>query len=443
MGDREGRLSHADRGVPRSAGHAGLAASWTEDCGWGSRLGPSTHLSGNVNACTPTQPETCADVTATSLHSVQGLKLERFFAELGERAEHLLCTSDIEPYRLHDLLELADHELRARWDRLALGYTDAGGMPALREEIAGMYMGIAADEVVTFAGADEAIFLALNAILRPGDHAVVTWPAYQSLHEVASAAGAEVTLVPLDPDGWELDIEELRRAVRPTTRVVIVNFPHNPTGALPSRETLDAVEAIAAEADAHLFSDEVYRHLEYEPIDLLPAAAEYGGLAVSVGVMSKSFGLAGLRIGWLATKDRDLLQRISIYKEYLSSCNSAPSELLALIALRARDTVLARSGRLLAENLALLDAFFAEWEGVFEWIRPRAGCVGFPRLDSALPVDELAIRLVEQEGVLLVPGSVYDYPGNHFRLGFGRADLPVALAGLERFAQRELARHVA
>ncbi|MBA2297914.1 MAG: aminotransferase class I/II-fold pyridoxal phosphate-dependent enzyme [Actinobacteria bacterium] len=376
-------------------------------------------------------------MTETSLHSVQGLKLERFFAELGAKSEHLLCTSDIEPYRLHELLELADPELRARWDRLSLAYTEPGGMPELREEIAGMYAGIEPDQVVTFAGADEAIFLALNATLRPGDHAVVTWPAYQSLHDVAYAAGADVTLLPLDPEGWELDIEELRRAVRPTTRVLIVNFPHNPTGALASRETLDAVAAIAAEVGAHLLSDEVHRHLEYDPADLLPAAAEYGGLAVSVGVMSKSFGLAGLRIGWLATKDRELLQRISIYKEYMSSSSSAPSELLALIALRARDTVLARSGRLLAENLALLDAFFTEWEDVFRWVRPRAGCVGFPRLDAELPVEQLAVRLVEEESVLVLPGSIYNFPGNHFRLGFGRADLPVALAGLERFARRE------
>ncbi len=383
-------------------------------------------------------------MTATSLRSVQGLKLERFFAELGEGARHLLCTSDIEPYRLPDLLALADPGTRRLWSGLGLGYTDPGGMPALRAEIAGMYAGIEPDEVVTFAGADEAIFLALNAILCPGDHAIVTWPAYQSLHEVAYAAGADVTLLPLDPsDGWTLDVDELRRAVRPTTRVVIVNFPHNPTGALPSRQTLDAVEAIAAEVGAHLFSDEVYRYLEHDPADLLPAAAEYGGRAVSVGVMSKSFGLAGLRIGWLATKDRALLHRISTYKEYISSCSSAPSEVLALIALQARETVLERSRRLLEENLTLLDGFFDRWNGVFEWVRPRAGCVGFPCLHDDLRVEELAVRLVREEGVLLVPGSIYDFPGNHFRLGFGRVDLPAALAGLERFAHRELARRAA
>jgi len=168
-------------------------------------------------------------VTATSLRSVRGLRLERLFAELGPRAQHLLCTSDIEPFRLPELLELADPETRELWARLDLGYTEPDGMLALRREIAATYAGVEPDHVATFAGADEAIFLALNAILGPGDHAVVTWPAYQSLHEVARAAGADVTLVPLDPaEGWALDAEAIRRAIRPSTRVVIVNFPTTP-----------------------------------------------------------------------------------------------------------------------------------------------------------------------------------------------------------------------
>ena len=383
-------------------------------------------------------------MTAESLRRVRGLELERFFAELGGRARHLLCTSDVEPYRLPEFLALADPATHRLWDELQLGYTDPGGIPALRAEIAALYAGVAPDEVVTFAGADEAIFLTLNALLRPGDHAVVTWPAYQSLHEVAYAAGAEVTFVPLDPtEGWALDVDALRRAVRPTTRAVIVNFPHNPTGALPGRATFEAVAALAAEADAYLFSDEVYRYLEHDRDALLPAAVELGGHAVSVGVMSKSFGLAGLRIGWLATKDRSLLERVSTTREYVSSSNSAPSEVLALVALRARDAVLARSRTILDSNLTVLDGFFDRWEGVFDWVRPRAGCVGFPRLHGELRVEALAERLVAEEGVLIVPGSVYDFPGNHFRLGFGRVDLPDALAGLERFAERELMRRAA
>jgi len=381
-----------------------------------------------------------AAVVTAGLRSVRGLALERFFAELRGKAEHLLCTSDIEPYGLGELLAEADPETLGLWHGLTLGYTEPSGHPLLRAEIAGLYANLEPENVLTFSGADEAIFLAFTALLRPGDHAVVTWPAYQSLHELARASGAEVTLLPLAPmDGWAFDVEALRKAVRPSTRAIVVNFPHNPTGALPSRETFAAIEAVAAEVGAVLVSDEVYRFLEHDSDDRLPPAADGGRRALSVGVMSKAFGLAGVRIGWVATRDRELLSRIATCKEYISSGTSAPSELLALVALRSRDRVLERSRALLVSNLEHLDEFFAEWEEVFEWVRPRAGCVCFPRLAQDLPVEELAVRLVREEGVLLVPGSVYDFPGNHFRLGFGRADFPQALERLHRFAARSLA----
>jgi len=152
--------------------------------------------------------------------------------------------------------------------------------------------------------------------------------------------------------------------------------------------------------------------------------------------MSKAFGLAGLRIGWLATRDAELLERVSIFREYVSTCNSAPSEILALVALRERDRVLGRSRSLIAANLVALDAFFARWGGIFECVRPAAGCVGFPRLCEGLDVEELVERLAIEERVLLVPGSVYESGENRFRLGFGRACLPEALERLDSFTTR-------
>jgi aspartate/methionine/tyrosine aminotransferase len=154
--------------------------------------------------------------------------------------------------------------------------------------------------------------------------------------------------------------------------------------------------------------------------------------------MSKSFALAGLRIGWLATTDRDLLARCAAFKDYTTICSSAPSEILALIALRARDRVLARSREIVSANLVLLDAFFEAWAGTFDWVRPRGGSIGFPRLCADVPIDAFAADLVEAEGVLLLPGSAFGHPGNHFRVGFGRTDLPAALEGLARFAERTL-----
>ncbi|MFP2926268.1 aminotransferase class I/II-fold pyridoxal phosphate-dependent enzyme [Pyxidicoccus sp. 3LG] len=365
---------------------------------------------------------------------IPDFKLERYFARWEFAAPYLLCSSDIEGWKLKDLLALADPDALSRWEGLTLGYTESPGLPALRAELAALYPGLSPDDVLTFAGAQEAVFVLMNVLLGRGDHAIVTWPGYQSLYEVARATGADVTLLPLrEEDGWALDLDALRRALRPDTRLLVVNFPHNPTGALPDRATFDALCALAEERGIHLLSDEVYRLLEYDARDTLPSAAEHTPRGISLGVMSKAFGLAGLRVGWLACRDAELLRRCMAYKDYTTICNSAPSEVLALIALRAKERVLARSRELLASNLTLLDAFFARHADTFRWVRPRAGSVAFPRLLRDTPVSRFAQELVEREGVLLLPGDVYDFPGNHFRLGLGRANLPDALGRLERF----------
>ena len=365
---------------------------------------------------------------------IADFKLERYFAKWEFHAPYLLCSSDLEGWRMGELLALADADGRERWERLSLGYTESAGLPALREEVARLYPGLGPEHVLMFAGAEEALFILMNVLLGPGDHAVVLWPGYQSLYEVARATGADVSLVRLRPeDGWRLDLEAVKRELRPNTKLLVTNFPHNPTGALPDLDTWKALFALARERGTHVLADEVYRLLEYDPADTLPAGAELSERGVSVGVMSKAFGLAGLRVGWLASRDTALLARCAAYKDYTSICNAAPSEVLALIALRARERVLARSREILARNLAELDGFFARRAEHFRWVRPRGGSVAFPQLLDERPVGTFCERLVAQEGVLLLPGDVYDMPGNHFRLGLGRLNLPDALGRLERF----------
>jgi aspartate/methionine/tyrosine aminotransferase len=366
--------------------------------------------------------------------------LERYFARWEFRARYLLCASDVEGYPMGELLALADDESRALWDGLHLGYTESTGHPLLRREIASMYETIDADDVLTFAGAEEAVFCLMNVMLGSGDHAIVTWPGYQSLYEIARANGADVTLHELhETQDWALDLDRLRRQLTPATRLIVVNLPHNPTGMLADRATFDGLVALAADAGAHLLVDEVYRGLELDPRDRLPAGADALAKGISLGVMSKSFAMAGLRIGWLATHDRDLLDRIARFKDYTTICSSAPSEILALIGLRARDRVLERSRAIVAANLDHLDGFFEDWADRFSWVRPRAGSIGFPRLTvPGVSIDDWAAQLVEAEGVLLLPGSQFDHGGNHFRIGFGRTDLPDALARLGSFAERTL-----
>jgi aspartate/methionine/tyrosine aminotransferase len=370
---------------------------------------------------------------------LQDFALERFFARWEFTAELLLCASDVEGWPMRELLGLAGEDDRRRWDDLRLGYTESFGDPALRAAIAGLYERVSPDDVLVFSGAEEAIFALHNVLLEPGDHAIVVRPAYQALAEVARAAGAEVARVELrEADGWRLDTDEVRAALRPNTRLILVNEPHNPTGSLTDRATFDRLVELAAESGARLIVDEVYRFLEFDPADRLPAAADVLPTGVSIGVMSKSFGLAGLRIGWVATRDRDLLARLAKFKDYTTICASAPAEVLALIALRARDRVMARNRAIVEANLPLLDEFFGRWAGTFEWVRPRGGSIGFPRLLADVPIDRFADDLVRATGVLIMPGTVFEDAGNHFRLGFGRSNMPAALERLDSYAARVL-----
>lgn len=368
-------------------------------------------------------------------------KLERFFAQWEFVTEYILCASDVDSFSLRELLSLADEDCAAMWDGLMLGYTETGGHPALREAIAALYEKTSADGIVVCGGgAVEALFLVTNVLLNPGTHAVVVAPAYEPLYRVASGLGAEVTLVPLKADaGWALDLDAIRHALRPRTRIIVINFPHNPTGVHLDNSTFLELITLAEERGITLVSDEVYRFMEFDPARRLPAAADVSTRAVSIGVMSKAYGLAGLRIGWVASADQDLLRQITVMKDYTSACSSAPSEILALIALSNHDRIVERCKQIVVGNLAHADAFFGKWKEIFEWVVPQGGTVGFPQLNAPVPVDQFVHELVRQEGVLLLPGSFFGDHGNRFRLGLGRRTLPVALERLDDFVGRRLA----
>ncbi|HUQ43926.1 MAG TPA: aminotransferase class I/II-fold pyridoxal phosphate-dependent enzyme [Candidatus Limnocylindria bacterium] len=367
--------------------------------------------------------------------------LERYFAKWEFAVEHVLCASDVEGWSMADLLDLADDETGAMWSGLRLGYTESTGHPLLKREIAELYEEIEADDVLVFAGAEEAIFCLFSTSLESGDHVVVTWPGYQSLYEVARAAGAEVSLHELrEEDGWAIDVDRLVGALRPETRVVVVNAPHNPTGMLPTVAEWRRLGAECSSRGIRLVADEVYRFLEHDGAATLAAGADLDPTFVSIGVMSKSFAMAGLRIGWLASRDRALLDRCARMKDYTTICSSAPSEILALIGLRARKRVLARSREIVRGNLGVLDAFFAEHGDAFEWVRPRGGSTGYPRIVAGGPAgtstEAFAAELVEATGVLLLPSTAFGNGDSHFRIGLGRTDLPVAIEKLERYLQR-------
>jgi aspartate/methionine/tyrosine aminotransferase len=354
-------------------------------------------------------------------------KLEQYFERYEFSVPYLLSSSDAEAWALKDLLALADDEMRERWDSLALGYTEVRGDPLLRAEIASLYEDVAAEDVIVFAAAQEPIFALSSVAIEPGDHVIAVVPSYQSLYEVARSRGADVTLVPMG-EGWTLDADAVRAAVRPNTKLIVLNAPNSPTGSLPEEAALREL----FELGPRVFVDEVYRFLEHEPRELLPAAADLGG--VSLGVMSKTFGLPGIRIGWLATRDKELRERIVAFKHYLTICSAGPSEILATIALRARDTLLARSRRIVDANLPIVEDFLARNDN-FRWTRPEGGTIGLIEMRDG-DVAALAAEVADREGVMILPAGVFDWPANAFRVGYARAGMPQALERFERFVQQ-------
>jgi aspartate/methionine/tyrosine aminotransferase len=359
-------------------------------------------------------------------------KLERYFAKHEFSAPYILCASDCMSMELGDLLAL-EPEAHNRFSSLWLGYTDSLGSIDLRREITTLYEHITSDQVLVHAGAEEAIFNFMNIALSPGDHIIVHAPYYQSLGEVARSIGAEVTEWRGNPDRtWELDLDILKKELTEHTKVVVVNFPHNPTGFLPTPEFINELSALSDRHGFIIFSDEVYRGLELDPIDRLPAFADINDRAVSLGVMSKTYGLAGLRIGWIATQNSRIFDKLAAFKDYTTICNSAPSEFLATLALRHGEVIAGRNLQIIRDNLDRLDQFFGVYDDLFTWDRPKAGSIAFPKLLRG-KIDEFCSDLVEKTGVLLLPGTLYGPEYNSFRIGFGRRNLPEALERLEEY----------
>jgi aspartate/methionine/tyrosine aminotransferase len=365
-------------------------------------------------------------------------RLESYFGVWEFKSRYHLTASDAETMEVRELLTLADDVDRERWQQLRLSYIQTRGTPELRSAIAGTYEAIQADDVLCFAGAEEGLYCAMHALLGPDDHAIVAVPNYQSAESIPRSL-CEISGVALHEDrAWQLDVDEVRDLLRPNTKLISVNFPNNPTGKIVDRQTFLALIDLCRERDIYLLSDEVYRGIERDPSIRLPQAADLYDRALSLNVVSKAYGLPGLRVGWIACRHGAVLDRMEQIKHYLSICNAAPSEVLATIALKAAAKILERNRNLCAENLAKLDVFFARHRDRFEWYQPNGGCVAFPRYLGSDGVEAFCKRLVEEAGVLLLPASMYrsdllPAPTDRFRIGYGRRGMDEALAAFEKF----------
>lgn len=250
--------------------------------------------------------------------------------------------------------------------------------------------------------------------------------------EIPKYNNCEITSLLLrEKNDWRIDIDDIKQSIKPNTKCVIINFPHNPTGQVITQQELKDLISLLDKYGIWLFSDEVYRLLGVPNAPWASPAAEIYPRAISLGVMSKAFGMAGLRIGWIACQDQRMLKQIEQMKYYTTICNSAPAEILSLIALKNKQSILARNNQIVATNLKLLDNFFVKYEHKFSWSRPQGGCIGFVNYKADELADDFCSRLVSEQGVLLMPARMYDIKTNHFRIGFGRKNMAVSLSKFE------------
>lgn len=372
--------------------------------------------------------------------------LETFFSKWEFKARYHLTASDAEAMTVAEVLALGSDDDRHAYENLHLGYTPTWGTEALRDAVANSYNGAAAEDVLGFAGAGEALFWAMQLFVNAGDHVIVTVPNYQSIESIPIASGVDVEGLPIwsgEGQGlsWTLDLDRFEAMIRPETSLVSVNFPNNPTGFVPDKKTWAAFNMLCHERNIRVVSDEVYRGVEINRDNTLPAAAEINPSALSISVTSKAYGLPGLRVGWILSQDRAALSRLERAKHYTSICNSGPSEHLAVIALNNGDKILAKNRAIVAENDKEVHRFMARHTDLFEYETPVGSCVAFPRYLGSDGVDAFCTRAVEEDGVMLLPPSVYrsglaEVPMDRFRIGIGRSNVPECLDALERHLQK-------
>ncbi|MDD9950796.1 MAG: aminotransferase class I/II-fold pyridoxal phosphate-dependent enzyme [Zetaproteobacteria bacterium] len=367
-------------------------------------------------------------------HHLDSFRLEEYLAPREFAAQYMFCASDLESRTIQQVLDLLSPKEKELFLNLPLSYTHTQGDIQLRQQIASLYRKIHADNVLCFAGAEEAIYATARVFLKSQDHAIAITPCYQSLKSVAKSICSISTVdLELIHGEWALNVDRIAQQIRPNTRVLFLNFPHNPTGFVPSSEVFQSIMDLAQAHGIIVFSDEVYRGIELNPQDQLPSASELYSEAISLGVMSKSFGFAGLRIGWVTSQNPELLSKLSKFKHYLSICNSAPSEWLATAILRNSDIVLRENNRLVKENYKIVKNYFKTQPHLFQWIEPKGGCTAYPKYLGAGNIQSIAEQLLQNKGVVILPDWVYEQNNQHFRISFGRKNCPEALKHFSDF----------
>lgn len=367
---------------------------------------------------------------------IKPFKVEEWMNAYEDGARYNIAETCVDSVSVDELFDMAGEDKQAFWDafsarRLTYGYIE--GNPAFKQGICSLYRTIRPEEIVTTHGAAGANHHIFYSLAEPGDRIISIMPTYQQLYSIPESFGADVQLLHLKPEnGYLPDLDELRRLAVPGTKIITINNPNNPTGALMSKELLQQIVEIARSVDAWIICDEVYRHLTQED-QWCESIVDLYEKGISISSMSKVFSLAGLRLGWIATHDQAVIRACLSHRDYnLISCGMF-DEALAEVALRHSDKLLARSRELVRGNLAIV----ADWmagEPALHWHKPQAGTTALIFYDHALASHDFCLRAYQETGAFVTPGDCFEEPFS-FRIGYAgdREELKQGLAAMSVF----------
>lgn len=362
-----------------------------------------------------------------SSQTLPEFSLERWFAEF-EFVPGIRNLTASGPFAAttRELLELEDAATTARYLELGLDYVENPGNAELRQGIAGLYKTLEASNIRVTSGASEALFLLILTVVQPGDNIIVEEPTYGNIAGVAQSRGAEVRRLPLRMEqGWKPDLEQLAQLVDQKTRLIYFTHSNNPTGKLLQVEEMQAIARIAERVGALFVNDEVFRLISLDGAPI-PSAIDVVEHAAVIADMTKPWGLGGLRVGWIASRDSALLQRVSNARDYSTMCGSAPGEFLAQVALRHASQVIAPRLAAACTNLQRLADAIEGSNGVLRWSPPQAGYTAF--VQFPFRAEPFCRYLAEEKKFLLLPGYVYGKAYEQYiRIGYG--------CSTERFAE--------
>lgn len=359
--------------------------------------------------------------------------VEMWMNEFETTCELNLAETCVESITLGELFEMSGQHNSILNDLSAMkmSYGAIEGSDRLRDAISGMYETLNRDNILTTHGTIGANALVHQTLVSRGDHVISVIPTYQQHYSIPESIGADIQLLHLRSENAFLpDLDELRAMIRPDTRLIAINNPNNPTGALMDRALLDQIVDIARSVDAWLLCDEVYRGTDQTGDGFTASVADIYEKGISTASTSKTFSLAGLRVGWIAGP-KDMLNQVMIHRDYNTISVGVVDEFLAAIALENRDKILARSQRITRENLQIVKDWIAS-EPLLSWVEPMSGTTALLKYDLPMTSRDLCVALLQEEGVMLTPGSALEMEG-WLRLGYTNPTADLKL-GLERFS---------